>query len=247
MVNYLVLFSSSQMKLPKAILFDHDGVLVASEPLHWAAWSSLLRELGMPDDLPGIQSQVGKTSYQILASLLDAHRPGWVSGKGPGEYDLEALGQRKNDFYLKAMKQDLQPYPAVRETLEWLRDQGIKLAVVSNARARELEAALHGLNLHAHFHEVISRDQMAQPKPDPGAYLLGAASVGIEPADCLVVEDSPPGIESGLLGGIPCAAILTNFPRSAMEQPVPGRPDLRPVWIGPTFASFFTWLKELPR
>ena len=235
------------MILPKAILFDHDGVLVASEPLHWTAWVRLLAELGLPEDLTGIQSQVGRTSYQILGALLDLHCPGWVAGSGPGEFNLEALGKLKNDFYLERMNAELEAYPAVKETLEWLRAAGVKTAVVSNARARELQAALTSLGLAPLFDEIISRDQVTEPKPDPGPYLLAAASLGFEPKDCLVVEDSPPGLEAGLLANIPCAAILTNFQESALAQPVPGRPDLRPVWIGPSFKAFFGWLQQLPK
>ena len=92
---------------------------------------------------------------------------------------------------------------------------------------------------------IASRDEVPIPKPDPALYLYCAASLSVEPEDCLAVEDSPPGLESALLAHIPSAAVLTTFPRPAVESPVPGRPDLKPIWIGPSVTQVFEWLKSL--
>ncbi|MCM2277920.1 MAG: HAD family phosphatase [Oligoflexia bacterium] len=227
------------MKTPRAILFDNDGVLIASEALHWRAWETLLHELKVPYDPAEIRASVGSTAPRILAGILDRHVPGWSAR----EYDLDALAQRKNDHYLRLAQTELHAYPGVREGLEWLRKKGIATAVVSNAKRRELEMALTRLGLIGLFDAVVSRDDVRPPKPDPAPYLFAAACVGAEPADCLAIEDSPPGLESALLARIPAAAVATNFPREILGQPVPGRPDLKPVWIGGSMLEFFDWLK----
>ena len=231
------------MKLPRAVLFDNDGVLIASESLHWAAWGALLEELRIPYRLEDIASQVGKTGPQIMGSLLDLYRPGWK----PAEYDLDALALRKNDIYLTRVPTQLRAYPGVRELLAWLRSQGIKTAVVTNAKRREMDTSLRALELTSLFDSLVSRDDVPKPKPDPSPYLTAAALVSVEPKDCLVVEDSVTGIEAGLVARIPSAAVLTSFKRHELEQPVPGRPDLRPVWIGDSILHLHAWLKELPR
>jgi HAD superfamily hydrolase (TIGR01509 family) len=228
---------------PQAILFDHDGVLVASEALHNEAWGVLLHELGMEYSPDEIQRLVGRTAPQILRSELNRQRSGWRAE----DYDLDALALRKNDHYLDLLTTRLRPYPGVREGLEWLRDNGIRAAVVSNAKRRELTSALEGLGLAPFFSAILSRDDLRAPKPDPDAYLTGALHAETDPARCLVVEDSPPGLQSALLGGVPAAAVMTNFPREALQQPVPGRPDLRPVWIGSSMVDFFAWLRNLPQ
>ncbi len=236
---------SNQNKRPRAILFDHDGVLVASEALHWKAWELLIRELGLPYDGTTdslIRSMVGKTAPMILSRVLDLFRPGWTRE----QFDIDALARHKNDFYLRIAATDLHSYPGVPEFLSWLREQGIPTAVVSNAKRRELEAALQQLGLIDFFTCVVSRDDIQPPKPDPAPYLFAAAHLGMEPADCLAVEDSPTGIEAALVGRIPAAAVLTNFPRAAMEQPVPGRPDLRPAWIGSGIRELHAWVASLP-
>jgi HAD superfamily hydrolase (TIGR01509 family) len=232
--------NSSQIRRPKAILFDHDGVLVASEPLHWRAWGELLKTIGLPYDEARLRALVGKTAPQILSAFLDEYRPGW----SPGEYDLDALALRKNDFY-GGIVSTLQAYPGVREGLAWMRKSGIRAAVVSNSKRRELLSGLDSVGLTSYFDEILSRDDVKPPKPDPTPYLTGAALLGVDVADALAVEDSPPGLEAGLVAKIPTAAVMTNFTRSVLEQPVPGRPDLRPIWIGEDMDEFFTWLKSL--
>jgi beta-phosphoglucomutase len=229
--------------LPRAVLFDHDGVLVASERLHWRAWEKMLGEIGIPYPRELVEGMAGKTAPVILTRVLDLYEPGWSTEK----YDLAALALRKNDIYLKVAETELEPYPGVREGLKWLKSQGIRIAVVSNSKRRELETALVHLKLIEYFDEVVSRDDVKPNKPDPAPYLHAAAALGFSADECVAVEDSPTGIEAALVGKVPAAAILTNFPEATMMQPVPGRPDLKPKWICKSIAEFFTRLRELPK
>lgn len=224
-----------------ALLFDHDGVLVASEPLHWQAWKRLTEELSLPHDELLIRSLVGKTAPQILEVIFRRYRP---------EVDLtpELLArhvQRKTELYMEEARVGLKPYPGVREGLIEARARGIKTAVVSNARRLELREILANLKLIDLFDAVVSRDDARAAKPDPTPYLMAAAEVGVAPADCLAIEDSPPGLEAALMAKIPAAAVLTNFPREALETPVPGRPDLRPIWVGASMVELFQWIAKL--
>lgn len=232
------------MKLPRAILFDNDGVLVTSEPRHRAAWGRMLIELGLPYSEEEMASMAGGTAPKIMTALLNKYRPGW----DPAQYDVDALVLRKNDYYLDSLKKDgMDPYPGVRECLIWLKEQGVAIAVVSNARRRELQFALEASRLIEFFELTISRDEAPKPKPDPAGYLYAASALGALPQESLVVEDSPPGITAGLMGGIPCAALLTSFTEAEMASPVLGRPDLKPVVIRPTVRELHAWLQQLPR
>jgi HAD superfamily hydrolase (TIGR01509 family) len=228
------------MKLPRAILFDNDGVLIASEPLHWNAWEHLLSELGVPYNNAEMRTFVGKTAPEILMTLLDRYSPGWDRGK----YDVVGLAQRKNDIYVQLAEAQLTVYPGVREGLEWLRSRGVKTAVVTNAKRRELLAALRITGLTDLLDVHVSRDEIPAPKPDPTPYLFAAASIGCQPQECIAVEDSPTGLESALMAKIPAAAVTTNFPAQALQHPVPGRSNLMPIWLGKDPFEFFDWLKS---
>ncbi|MBY0470460.1 HAD family phosphatase [bacterium] len=228
-------------KLPQAVLFDHDGVLVNSEPIHVAAWGELLKEIDIPFNEPEIRAHVGRTAPEILEALLDLHRPGWDKA----QYDVKDLSVRKNDFYLAKIKAQLKLFGGVQEGLGWLKSKRIKIAVVSNARNRELTSALRVLGILSLFDCVCSREETGKAKPDPTPYLYAAAAVGVDPKNCLAVEDSPPGLEAALMAKIPAAAVLTTFQRDALEAPVLGRPDLQPTWIGGSMHELFTWMKTL--
>ena len=236
-------FTGRELARPKAILFDHDGVLVASEPMHEAAWKLLMKELGLPETEAQlharIHAMVGKTAPQILTTLLDEFEPGWDPSR------LPELVQRKNDHFLAAAKQGLQPYPGVREGLEFLRQHGIRTGVVSNARKRELHIVLNELGLTPWFDVIVSREDVGVAKPDPTPYLFAAGCLDIEPADCFAIEDSPPGMEAALLARIPLFGVTTSFPTSILQSPVPGRPDLKPEAIFSSIREFFALVESL--
>jgi beta-phosphoglucomutase len=235
--------ASSILKRPKAILFDHDGVLVSSEELHFAAWREFLSaELHIDTSTLNFHSVVGQTAPQILRFILDTYRPGWTEA----EYPLDALSLRKNDYYLKIARTGLAVYPGVIEGLKWLKKEGILAAVVSNAKRREIDFSMTTLKLGSYFDVLLSRDDVPRPKPDPSAFQTGADHLGFHPNECIAIDDSPTGLQSALLAGIPSATVTTNYPAEILESPVPGRPDLRPIWIGKSMLDFFLWLKSLP-
>lgn len=235
--------SVERTPLPKAILFDYDGVLVSSEPIHLQAWMQLLNELGLPWNSEGkqiIQNNIGKTAPEVLSLYLNQMKSDWKELK----IDPQTLAQRKNTLFLSIAEKHLSAYPGVYEGLQWLRSMKVAVAVVSNARRRELKSTMDVLGLTEWTDEVVSRDDVPSFKPSPVPYLFAAASLGAEPRECIAVEDSPTGLEAALLAGIPTAAVITTFPRSALENPVPGRPDLKPNWICPSIQEFFISLKK---
>lgn len=226
---------------PKAILFDHDGVLVTSEELHFLAWQQLLKEMGLPWREIRLEGLVGRTAPSILTTLLNQFKPGWSTA----EFDVDALALRKNNYYLEYAKTQLGLYPGVREGLAWAKQEGIPCAVVSNAKRRELMTSLSMLKIEGYFKVILSRDDVPRPKPDPGPFEFAALSLGVRPEECIAIDDSPTGLEGALLAGCITASVTTNYARGALEIPIPGRPDLRPVFISETMEEFFIWVQSL--
>ena len=223
----------------KAVLFDHDGVLVASEPLHRNAWKTLFKKLNLPVTDADIASMVGKTAPQTLEIFLNRYRPHWSRSA----YPLDELAQEKNNIFLELVRHTHIAFPGVEEGLRELRARGIKTAVVSNAKRRELEIVLKATNLYDLFDVVTARDDTGTFKPDPFPYVFTAGLLELGIDECIAIEDSPPGIEAALVAGIRAAAVLTSFSREVMQQPVPGRYDLRPFWIGKSMIEFFAMLR----
>lgn len=231
------------MKLPPGILFDHDGVLVASEPMHWRAWARLAQEIGIPYDESIVRGAVGKTAPEILETMLAKFQPDQPLGPD----DLRTLVDRKSELYREEAARGIQAFPGVPEGLAWLKKAGVRMGVVSNARRRELLEVLSSVGLLSFFEFVLSREDVTAFKPDPTPYLTAAGRLGLGVSECLAVEDSPPGIESALVARMPAAAVLTNFPEAIMQAPVPGRPDLKPVCIARSMEELFERLRAMER
>jgi len=231
----------SQIIFPKAILFDYDGVIVASESLHWKAWGKLLHSLSIPYDESELESFCGKTAPEILKLLSAKTCPDWQLT----DSEIDKLCLQKNDYYLEFCENELELYPGVNQGLEWLREQKVKVAIVSNARKRELLKTAEKLGITKHLDLIIGRDDSNASKPDPQAYLFAARALGTGIENCLAIEDSPTGLQSSLLAGIRSAAVLTNFTKEILKAPVEGKPELKPAWIGKSMTDFFIWLKSL--
>ncbi len=229
------------MKRPRAILFDHDGVLVTSEHLHAIAWKELLKQLGIPYQDEQFRDLIGRTAPQILKILLDESKPGWRAE----DYDLDALALQKNDIYLKVAETELGLYPGVREGLEWMKSVGMKAGVVSNAKRRELDHSLVHLGVKDFFEVVLSRDDVPRPKPDPEAYWTGARLIGEDVTDCMAIEDSPTGLAAALRSGIASVAVTSNYPREKLVSIVPENPGLTPLWIVESMVEFFEKVRAL--
>jgi len=213
--------------------------LVASEPLHKTAWKTLFKRLNLPVSDADIASMVGKTAPQTLANFLNRYQPYWKKE----DYDLDLLAQEKNHLFIELVKQTNVIYPGICDGILELKSRGIKVAVVSNAKRRELEIVLKAVGIFDLFDFVTARDDTGTFKPDPFPYLFTTGLLELDVKDCVAIEDSPPGIEAALIAGIPAAAVLTSFTREVMMQPVPGRYDLRPFWIGKSMIDFFAMLK----
>lgn len=230
------------MALPKAILFDHDGVLVSSEVLHYNAWGIMLREV-LQINIEDFEFHkfVGRTAPQIMTMILDAKKPGWSES----DYDIHALAMKKNDYYLDAAEKGLNLYPGVREGLEWLKSKNIKTAIVSNAKRREIDFSVTNLKIKPYFDILLSRDDVPKPKPSPMAFQTAVDYLGLTSKDCIAIDDSPIGLESSLLAGIPSVSVLSSYKESELIAPIPGRPDLKTIFIAKDMIDFFNWLKAL--
>ena len=212
----------------QALLFDHDGVIVNSEPLHRHAWMQLCASIGLEATEADIAQHIGKISPKILQALLYQFDP--TGGRFPG-LDLEELARKKAAYYREALKQGVPLIAGVRECLKWAAENKIPCAVVSNAKRQELIAGLDQAGITSAFRAIFSRDDLPHPKPHPSAYQTAALFLGVPFENCLAIDDSPAGLESALLGGIPAVGVLTNFSLEVISHPVPGRPDLEPKLV----------------
>lgn len=193
----------------KAILFDMDGVIVDTEPLHVAAFQASLKRYG--HDLSGDEYKehfAGKTDEdgfkQYFAFINE-------------EVDLPVIMDEKAKAYLELAADQLTPYPGVIELIRALSPL-VPLALVTGSLRVEAEAVLNEFGIADCFTATITANDITHGKPDPEGYLKGAKAVGIDPADCAVIEDAPSGIKAARAAGIRCVAVTTTHSRDELQD-----------------------------
>jgi beta-phosphoglucomutase len=233
--------------VPKAVLFDHDGVLANSEAAHMRAWRRMLQEKGVPFSESDFAGQIGRTGPEILQALVEKHRPDLQLDRTT----VVEWVDLKNVYYRKGLISgpQLEPFDGVREGLAWMKAVGMRCAVVSNARRSELVSGLKATGIEPYFSSIVSRDDTPASKPDPTHFLTACAELGLKPSECWGIDDSPTGLTSSLLAGLVTFSVTTSFAEEELQTPVPGRPDLRPKKIYASMREFFSELSggKVPR
>ena len=178
------------------MLFDLDGVLADTEPLHWAAYREVLLELGV---------DIG----------IEEYRRRFISQGGGPEYACETyrlpltadeLRDRKLPRYLALLRRGVPPRPGARAALERLRGH-FRTAVATNSVRAEVELILGSLGLSSLLDAIVAREDYRDAKPAPDAYLTAAARVGLKAEECAVVEDTPRGLRAALAAGMRALAL----------------------------------------
>jgi beta-phosphoglucomutase family hydrolase len=185
----------------RVLIFDMDGVIIDSNPVHRLAWEQYTRRNGVEMTDAMQERMYGKRNDEIIRGFLGDHLT---------DAEVFAHGAAKETFYRELMGPRVAEslVPGIREFLE--RQRNVELAVASNAEAANIDFVLDGAGLRPFFRFIIDGHQVARPKPHPDIYLAVAAALGASPADCIVFEDSYAGVEAGLAAGMRVVGVTTT-------------------------------------
>jgi HAD superfamily hydrolase (TIGR01509 family) len=186
---------SPRLPLPigefKAYLFDCDGTIVDSMPLHYLAWSKALGEWNCPFPEDRFYQWGGLPIKEIIERLSSEHGI---------EMPVEEVAERKEALYYASLS-DLKSVPEVVEHID--HSHGHKLfAVVTGSSRDSAETSLRTLGLLEKFDVLVCAGEYSRSKPDPEPYLMAAQKLGVAPADCLVFEDTQMGIDAAEAAGM---------------------------------------------
>ncbi len=208
----------------KAVLFDMDGVIVNSEPLHVAAFQAVLKRYG--HDLSDDQYKhhfAGKTDEAGFRQYFD-----FINEM----VELPVIMDEKAKAYLELAADQLVPYPGVVELISRLASQKVPLALVTGSLRTEAEITLQTFKIAEFFTAVVAAEDITQSKPSPEGYLKGAAALEVDPADCIVIEDAPSGVKAARAAGMRCLAVTTTHSREDLEAATVIVEQLRPDCVG---------------
>ncbi len=186
----------------EAVIFDMDGVLLDSEPLHLDAINTVLATEGHHLSREQNEFYLGTT---LLYTWTDMHARFGLRRELAhylGVYDAEVL---------RRLSEPLQPNPGVRALILLLQARGIRLAVASSSQRTWIDATLASLGVADALKVVVSGDSVTHGKPAPDIFLRAAEMLSVEPSRCLVIEDSPFGVLAAPRAGMRVVAVRTHF------------------------------------
>ena len=213
----------------RAIVFDMDGVVLNSPPMHLLTWQRTLAPLGIEltaaDHYPleGLPTEV--TARRLTERLL---------GKACSDQEARNLARTKRALFRDMFEPVI--VPGILPLLHDLQGRGYRLALVTGSARSVVDESLAPTGALGFFEAVIAGDEVTRGKPHPEPYRTAAARLGLAPSQCLAIENAPFGIDSAKAAGMGCAALQTTLPREQLSRADRVFPDVRTLraWL---FAS----------
>lgn len=204
----------------EAIIFDLDGVICFTDKYHYQAWKQMADEIGVYFDEKINDRLRGVSRMDSLNIILERYK-----GKELSESEKEKLADKKNQIYKKLLE-NMTPHDVtfeVRDTLAELRNRGYKLAIGSSSKNAKF--ILEKIRIMDAFDAISDGTNIKKSKPDPEVFLKAADYLGINPRECLVVEDAIAGVDAAIAGGMSAAGLgeasgyeKTNYPISTFSD-----------------------------
>ncbi|WP_367872316.1 HAD-IA family hydrolase [Luteolibacter sp. Populi] len=191
----------------RAVIFDMDGTLFDTEPLYFEAFREAFARQG---------GELGREEYfRELMGAANETIERYLADKAPDGFDAKRFSGDWRGAWKSIMgRQPLQPLPGVSDLLERLCEQGIPVALASSSDRADIELCLEASGLAGYFPVRAAGDEVAEGKPSPEIYLLACRRLGVDPANCLAIEDSKRGIAAALAAGM-AVVWVTDSPDAA--------------------------------
>lgn len=181
----------------KAIIFDMDGVIINSEPLHFKIEKELLEELGGNISDEELQSFAGTTDYNMWSKFKEMFKL---------KPSVEELIEAKKERFMKRID-EVELVDNFMDFMLSAYEEGYILAIASSNNRRIVNAVVEKFQLGKYMKFIISGEEVRKGKPDPEIFLTAAKKMGVEPEACLVIEDAENGVKAAKAAGMKCIGL----------------------------------------
>jgi len=195
-------------RTPAGLIFDMDGVLIDSEPLHKRAKELAFAEFGIVLPEAVYDSYKGRPDATMLPEIL--HARGWSAER------IQELSKRKRQIY-EEIEHELRAIEGAVDFVRWTSTR-YKIALATSATARNREATFRLLGIGSLFHAVVDASGHQRPKPDPEVFLIAIEKLDLKASDCWIIEDSLNGLKAAKSARCFAVAITTTFDRQKLFE-----------------------------
>ena len=192
----------------RAVIWDMDGVIADTAPYHFSAWQETFRQRGVKFTEEDFRHSFGLRNENIIGDTL---------GETP-QGEIEAIAREKEETFRSLIGHKIRPLPGVIALLRSLRGNGFKMAIASSTPMENIRLITGGLDIENCFQAIVSSQDVTEGKPSPQAFLLAAQRLGVEPKNCLVIEDAVAGFTAAKRAGMPCLAVTNTHPRQSLKE-----------------------------
>lgn len=192
----------------KAVIFDMDGTVVETTMAHdLPVWTALFQDYNVKLSLPVFQKFLGKKASEILKQLVPEIT----------DEQIETSLQKRDVLLAQSLhKKGLKTTPGFMNFLLLLQRKGILVALATGAGRKKLEAVCKYVPLEDYFPVIVTANDVARGKPHPDLFLRAAEKLGVDPKECIVVEDAHNGIEAAHASGMKVITITTTHPKNEL-------------------------------
>lgn len=190
------------------VIFDMDGVLVASGPAHAASWRIVAKKSGLEVAQADFLKHFGRPSRDIVRTI-------W--GAAMSDEEVKRIDDAKEAAYRDLITGMVPLTIGLRETLSGLRSAGLRIAIGTSGPRENVELVIREARLESSFDAVVTGFDVKRGKPAPDCFLLAAERLGLTPRACVVVEDAPVGVQAAKAAGIACIGLVGTHPRATLE------------------------------
>ncbi|MEM8737660.1 MAG: HAD family phosphatase [Planctomycetota bacterium] len=215
----------------QAIVFDFDGVIVDSEPLHYQAFVMVGKSIGFEFTYQEyLATYIGFDDRDAFRLMLS------IAGQTPTDDRIAELGQRKQDAFdaiVHARRQQNASIalPGSLELIDLCHARRFPIAIASGATRADIELILNLLERRDRFEIIVTADDVPRSKPDPASYALAAQRLGFAPEHSLAIEDTAAGLRSAKAAGLMTLALTTTGPPQPLAEADRILPDLQGITL----------------
>ena len=193
----------------KAVIWDMDGVIADTAPYHLKAWQETFQKRGVKFTEEDFKRRFGQRNDTIIRVTL---------GESISPSEIDVIASEKEENYRQRVRHNIRPLPGAIKLIKSLKKHGFGVALASSAPVENIQLIMRGLGIEDYFQAIVSGREVKEGKPSPQGFLLAAQKLGVEPENCIVIEDAPAGVTAAKKAGMYCMAVTNSHPRNHLME-----------------------------